>query len=104
MAIFEKAVEGLLEGGAMTGLAVGAGVLLLAPGLLPAVGRALRPVAVGAIKTGMTVYKETSSGLREATGDLLAEARAGLEAEEHRAPAADHGHERKRSRAAETAA
>jgi hypothetical protein len=101
MAIFEKAVEGLLEGGALTGVAVGAGVLLLAPGLLPAVGRALRPVAVGALKTGMTVYQQTSSSLREATEDLLAEARAELEAEGREARAASHGPARKRSRAAE---
>jgi hypothetical protein len=104
MAMLEKAVEGLLEGGALTGVAVGAGVLLLAPGLLPAVGRALRPAAVGALKTGMTVYRQTSSSLREATEDLLAEARAELEAEGRHAQAARHGSERKRSRTAETSA
>lgn len=82
MALFEKAFEGLVEGGAMTGVAIGAGVLLLAPGLLPAVGRVLRPMAVGAIKTGMTVYNQVASTVRETTEDLVAEARAELEAEE----------------------
>ncbi len=76
MALFEKAFEGMAEGGAITGVAVGAGVLLLAPGLLPAIGRALRPIAVGAIKTGMTVYHQTLSTVRETTEDLVAEARA----------------------------
>jgi|SRR5579883_2570706 len=83
MAWFEKAFEGVMEGGAATGVAVGVG-LLLVPGLLPAVGRVLRPVAVGAIKTGMTVYEQASSALRETTEDLVAEARAEMEAEGHR--------------------
>jgi len=81
MALFGKAVEGMLEGGAATGVAVGAGVLLLAPSLLPAIGRALRPVAVSAIKTSMTVYKQTMSTVRETAEDLVAEARAEMEAE-----------------------
>lgn len=81
MSLLEKAVEGLSEGGAVTGAAIGLGVLLLAPGILPAVGRALRPIAVGAIKTGMSVYSQTAATVREATEDLVAEARAELEAE-----------------------
>jgi hypothetical protein len=103
MAMLEKAVEGLFEGGALTGVAVGAGVLLLAPGLLPAVGRALRPVAVGALKTGMTVYKQTASSVREATEDLVAEARAELEAEA-RHGREGHEPERRRNRGAEAPA
>lgn len=103
MAMLEKAMEGLLEGGTLTGVAVGAGVLLLAPGLLPAMGRALRPVAVGVIKTSMTVYKQTASGLREATEDLVAEARAELEAE-GRHGREGHEPERRRTRGAEATA
>ena len=100
MALLEDAVEGLFESG--TGLAiVGAGVLLLAPGLLPAVGRMIRPLAVGAIKTGMTVYDQAASGLREATGDLVAEARAELEANGRAAQAEP---EHRRGRPAETRA
>lgn len=101
MALFEKGLEGLLEGGAMTGVAVGAGVLLLAPGLLPAIGRAMRPIAVGAIKTGMTAYNQISSTVRETAEDLVAEARAELEAEEHSARA---DHARRRPRATATSA
>ena len=83
MSLLEKAVEGMAEGGALTGAAVGLGVLFLAPGVLPALGKALRPIAVGAIKTGMTVYNRTATSIREATEDLVAEARAELEAESH---------------------
>ncbi len=101
MALFEKGLEGLLEGGAMTGVAVGVGVLLLAPGLLPAIGRAMRPIAVGAIKTGMTAYNQVSSTLRETTEDLVAEARAELEAEGH---GGRGEHARRRSRTAATSA
>jgi hypothetical protein len=100
MALFENAVEGLVEGGAMTGVAVGLGVLLLVPRVLPAIGRTLRPVAVTAIKTGMTVYNQTASGLREATEDLVAEARAELEAEKQ-GTQTEPG--RRRSRATEAA-
>ena len=98
MALLEDAFGGLLEGGVATGLAVGAGVLLLAPGLLPAVGRAVRPLAVGAIKTGMAVYGQTAATLREATEDLVAEARAELDAEGRSVRSEP---ERRRSRAAE---
>lgn len=80
MAWLEKAFEGVIEGGAVTGVAVGVG-LLLVPGLLPAVGRALRPIAVGAIKTGITLYEHTASTMRETAEDLVAEARAELEAD-----------------------
>jgi Sec-independent protein translocase protein TatA len=100
MAVFEKAVEGLVEGGAATGAAVGLGVLLLAPSVLPVIGRTLRPLAVGAIKTGMTVYREASSSIREATEDLVAEARAEIEAESHETHTEPT---RRRARAAESA-
>ncbi|MDB5408268.1 MAG: hypothetical protein JWL84_3180 [Rhodospirillales bacterium] len=100
MAILENALEGLAEGGVATGLAVGVGVLLLAPGILPAVGRALRPVAVGAIKTGMQVYEQVASTVRETAEDLVAEARAELDAEHGGAEAEPR---RRRTRLAEPA-
>jgi hypothetical protein len=43
----------------------------------------MRSIAVGAIKTGMVVYNQTAATVRETTGDLMAEARAQLEAERH---------------------
>jgi len=63
-------------------VAIGVGAILLAPTLLPLAGRVLRPLAKGAIKVGLTLYRETYPRLAEATGDLVAEARAELEAPE----------------------
>jgi hypothetical protein len=91
MALFEGALEGLAEGGAATGLAIGLGAVMLIPGVLPALGSVLRSVAVGAIKTGMVVYNQTAATVRETTGDLVAEARARLEAEHHDRTAAPDG-------------
>jgi len=76
MAVFED----LLEGGA-TPVALGVGAIVLAPTLLPVIGRIIRPIAKGAIKTGMAIYQETYAAVAEATGDLVAEARAELESE-----------------------
>jgi hypothetical protein len=81
MALFEGALEGLAESGAATGVAIGVGAILLIPGLLPALGTAVRTVAVGAIKTGMVVYDRTAATVRETTGDLVAEARAQIESQ-----------------------
>ncbi|MGK9164903.1 DUF5132 domain-containing protein [Inquilinus limosus] len=81
MALFED----VLKGGAGTGLLVGIGAVLLAPTVLPTVGRVLRPVAKTVIKTGMVAYNETMSGISEVTGDIVAEARAELDQERERA-------------------
>ncbi|WP_026871667.1 DUF5132 domain-containing protein [Inquilinus limosus] len=78
MALFED----VLKGGTGTGLLVGLGAVLLAPTVLPTVGRVLRPVAKTVIKTGMVLYNETLSGVGEVTGDIVAEARAELEQEQ----------------------
>jgi hypothetical protein len=77
MALLEDVVK--MEGAGP--LVLGVGALMLVPALLPALGRVLRPVAKGIIKTGMSVYDETFATVREATGDLIAEARAELEHE-----------------------
>src|SRR5262245_605651 len=95
MAFWEDTIGGVFEGGAATGLVIGAGVVLLAPGLLTTIGRVVRPLAVGVVKTGMVVYTTAAATLREAGEDIVAEARAELEAE-------GRGTERRRSRAAET--
>ena len=70
-----------LLGGGAGPVALGIGAILLAPALLPAVGRIARPVVKGVIKTGISLYRETYASVSEATGDLVAEARAELEAE-----------------------
>jgi hypothetical protein len=62
-------------------LVLGVGALMLAPAVLPALGRMLRPVLKGAIKTGITVYEEAYASVMEATGDIIAEARAEFEQE-----------------------
>ncbi|WP_457797776.1 DUF5132 domain-containing protein [Methylocystis sp. S23] len=77
MALLDDMVK--LEGAGP--IVLGVGALILAPTLLPAMGRILRPVVKGVIKTGMTIYDETYATVREATGDLIEEARAELQHE-----------------------
>jgi hypothetical protein len=79
-------VEDLFKGSTVTGLAVGVGALLLAPTVLPAVGRVVRPAVKAAIKGGMVFYRETLAEVGEVAGDLVAEARAELQ-HENAAPA-----------------
>jgi hypothetical protein len=83
MALFEE----LFEEAAGPAVAVGIGALFLAPKVLPALGRVLRPIAKGAIKTGISLYEQTYASVAEATGDLVAEARAELESESRHAHA-----------------
>jgi len=112
MAFLEDTVGAVFEGGPATGIAIGAGVLLLVPGLLPTIGRMVRPLAVAAIKTGMSVYNEASATMREMTEDIMAEARAEMEAEgrptqDGRAASPPSSHtepERRRPRPAEASA
>jgi hypothetical protein len=77
MALFED----VLEGGTGPGLLIGIGALVLGPTVLPAVGRALRPMAKAAIKTGIRIYEEGVATVSEATGDIVAEARSELASE-----------------------
>lgn len=72
--------ENVFEGGFGPGLAI-VGAVILAPTVVPAVGRMLRPVAKTAIKTGMMLYRETLSGVGDVAGDLVAEARSELDEE-----------------------
>jgi hypothetical protein len=75
MAFFED----LFKGSGATGLAVGLGAVMLAPSVVPALGRVLRPAAKAVIKGGMVLYRDTIAEIGEAAGDLVAEARAELE-------------------------
>ncbi|BDV33255.1 MULTISPECIES: DUF5132 domain-containing protein [Methylocystis] len=86
MALFEDLMEE-----ALGPVAIGIGALLVVPALFPSVGRALRPVAKGAIKTGISVYERTVATIAEATGDLVAEARSELESESHRVAGPERG-------------
>jgi hypothetical protein len=78
MAIVEELAEGL--GGSLGVLGTGVGLMVLAPTLLPIVGRALRPVTVAMLQSGIVGYRR----LGDATRELLAEARAELEADARR--------------------
>jgi hypothetical protein len=75
MALFDN---GFKLGGS---IAVGAGVMILAPIVVPIVASALRPVVKAAIKGGMIAYgkmKETAAETAETIEDLAAEAKSEL--------------------------
>ena len=78
MALFED----VFKGAGLPGIAVGIGAVLLAPVVLPAIGRAVRPVAKAVIKTGITTYREAAHQLGNVTGPLMDEARAEMAAKE----------------------
>lgn len=59
-------------------VALGVGMLILAPILLPAAGHILRPLAKGMIKTGIATYR---AALEEAPGELVEEAASEVESE-----------------------
>ncbi len=68
MALLEDVFEGVAGP-----VAVGIGALFLAPAALTAIGRALRPVAKGIIKTGMLAYDEAHVAASDAYEDARAE-------------------------------
>jgi hypothetical protein len=77
MALFED----VMKGGSLPGIAVALGAALLAPTVVPAVGRAIRPVAKTALKAGIVLYRNTVAGVGEAFGDIVDEAQRELTAE-----------------------
>ena len=80
MALFDN---GLKIG---TGLAIGLGIIILAPAIAPAVAAVVRPVAKASIKSGIILIQKTMELIAEAkesVEDLTAEAQAEL-AEERR--------------------
>lgn len=85
-------VEDLFKGTTVTGVAVGLGAVLLAPTVIPAVGRVVRPALKAAIKGGMVFYRETVAEIGEVASDLFAEARAELEHNGHDKSPAPTGH------------
>ena len=67
------------NGISMGGLAIGAGVVLLAPVVLPIIGAALKPVFKAVIKGGILAYegaKVSIAETKESLEDLAAEAKA----------------------------
>lgn len=78
MAMFEDALKG---GNIVTGLAIGIGMLVLAPVVKPLV----RPLARSVMKAGVTVYEQGREALaefNEQAGDMVAEVRAEMEHEQ----------------------
>lgn len=64
----------------LQGLAIGVGLGLAAPILVPTLGRAMRPMARAAIRQGVLTYekaRESMAELGEYAEDMVAEARAG---------------------------
>jgi uncharacterized iron-regulated membrane protein len=67
------------NGLSVSGLAVGAGVVLLAPVVIPVVGAVLKPLAKAVIKGGIMAYegaKVSVAETRETIEDLAAEAKS----------------------------
>jgi len=76
----------LLNGSlSVSSLAVGAGVVLLAPVVIPVVGAVLKPVAKAVIKGGLLAYegaKVSIAETKETIEDLAAEAKSEIAQEE----------------------
>ena len=76
-----------LKGNIFSGLAIGIGVAVLAPAILPILVGAAKPLVKAAIKGGIVLYdrgKESFAEVGEVVEDLVAEVKAEL------AAAADH--------------
>lgn len=77
-----KVLRGNLKTG--TAMAVGAGVVLLAPVIIPAVASVLRPVAKAVIKGGILAYENARIAVaetKETIEDIAAEARSEIAAD-----------------------
>jgi glucose dehydrogenase len=72
----------LLNGMSMGSVAMGAGVVLLAPVVIPVVGAILKPVAKALIKGSILAYegaKVSIAETKETIEDIAAEAKADIE-------------------------
>jgi len=70
-----------LKGNIVTGLAIGIGVAVLGPVLIPAAARVAKPFAKAAIKGGVSFYekgREVMAEAMEVIEDLVAEAKSEL--------------------------
>jgi hypothetical protein len=79
-----------LKGNIVSGLAIGIGSAIIAPLVIPALSKAAKPLAKAAIKGGLVLFetgKEKLAEAQELMDDLLAEAKAELEAPEAESPA-----------------
>ena len=79
-----------------TGLAIGLGVLILAPAVAPVVASVVKPLAKASIKSCMLLYEKAQEFIAEAkesVEDLAAEAHAELVQEKLQHPSATTGKE-----------
>lgn len=77
-------VNDLFRQGPLTTAAIGVGIFMLAPVVLPIVGRLGKPLVKEFIKQGYLIYERTREGLAEVAElaeDAVAEARVQLELE-----------------------
>jgi hypothetical protein len=82
-------IDDLFKGNILAGLAIGVGVVVLAPVVVPLVAGIGKPLAKAAIKTGITLYDralEATAEMGEVFEDLVAEARAELQTPAESAP------------------
>lgn len=69
----------LINGFSAGSLAVGAGIVLLAPVVIPIIGAVLKPLAKAIIKGGITAYESAKVSIaetKETIEDLAAEAKS----------------------------
>jgi hypothetical protein len=92
MEVHMAILGGGLKGNILTGLAVGIGVAVLGPVIIPAAARVAKPFAKAAIKGGVSFYekgREVMAEAMEVVEDLVAEAKSELaEADKRRTAAA----------------
>lgn len=75
-------LDDLIESKVLAGVAIAAGVAILAPVVLPVVVGVARPLLKSAIKTGIVLYErgvEAAAEVGEIVEDLVAEAKAELQ-------------------------
>jgi hypothetical protein len=75
-------LDELSKGKMLKGLAIGAGVYILAPKLLPVIAEAAKPLVKGVMKSGMLCYekgKEVLAEVGETTEDLWAEVKSEMD-------------------------
>jgi hypothetical protein len=73
-------LEDLAKNPTPAGLAVGLGAALIAPFLIPAVSRGVRPAVKAALSSGIALYRNTVEPVSAAIGGLITEAQLELAA------------------------
>lgn len=75
-------LDDVLKGNILGGLAIGIGAAIVGPVVLPVLAGIAKPLAKGAIKSGLLLFekgKETVAEMSEVLEDIVAEAKAEIE-------------------------